>query len=527
MLLGYRGVAKTTILVAWAVHEQRLQVEDYGHSDLHTLFGSAGKQLADTITRFAKRLITEVPFYQCLMPSGDQLSSGVQFDVGPKAPSKDPSFKSAGIFGATTGTRAQRLYLDDVEEPGTAGTVGMRDKLRSRVMGISDLLPPEGGQLVVAGTPHVEDTIYNWLRSRGEWDVRIYPARYPDEERAEILGDTLAPILRQDLADDPSLAGKPTDPGRFDEQALLVRESKSTRAHFARQYLLDTTLGDKEDHPIRLNDLIVADIHPEVAPARMIWGTANKIEDIPIWGLTGDRFNGPVEVATKPEMLEYTGKIMAVDPSGRGKDETSWCVSMILNATIFVPDFGGYLSGFEDKTLRSIAESAAQWGVNAIVVETNFGDGMFEQLLKPHLRAIGYPCQVISKRSFGKKEERICDTLEPLITQHRMVIDTNALRRDAAAREGMGEEAAMQYRLAYQLSRITRKRGSLLHDDRIEVLSIAAGHWVEHMAQDAASMMEDEESRAMDDLVRNWRPEGGQPRKQPTWTDNYIPNNMR
>ena len=39
--------------------------------------------------------------------------------------------------------------------------------------------------------------------------------------------------------------------------------------------------------------------------------------------------------------------------------------------------------------------------------------------------------------------------------------------------------------LMYQLSRITRERGSLLKDDRLDALAIAVAYWIEQMAADA------------------------------------------
>jgi hypothetical protein len=36
----------------------------------------------------------------------------------------------------------------------------------------------------------------------------------------------------------------------------------------------------------------------------------------------------------------------------------------------------------------------------------------------------------------------------------------------------------------YQLSRITKDKGSLIHDDRLDALSIAVNYWVEQMNQD-------------------------------------------
>ena len=42
----------------------------------------------------------------------------------------------------------------------------------------------------------------------------------------------------------------------------------------------------------------------------------------------------------------------------------------------------------------------------------------------------------------------------------------------------------------YQVSRLTRDKGALRHDDRIDALSMACGYWVEHMAQSVDEAVE-------------------------------------
>lgn len=523
LVMAYRGLGKTYLATAWAVHCHRLRAEETGYSDLHTLMISAGKDFADIVAGFAMRLIKEIPFYQCLLPGPDQLTSTVKFDVGPKRPAKDPSFKSAGIFGQTVGSRSNRIILDDLEVPNTAGTVGMREKLRGRVEGIQDLLPTDGGDILVLGTPHFEDSMYSWLADTGGYEVRIYPAQYPSPERAAAMGPSLAPIIREALEADPSLEGSPTDPMRFDEDELRRREASAGKSHYARQYNLDTTLSDAASHPLKLGELIVHDLDREVAPEKLVWGS-NPIDDIPVWGLRGDRLNRSILTHDAPKMAPYTGTIMTIDPSGKGTDETAWCVSKILNATIFIPDFGGYLSGFSDATLRGLAESAKEWSVNEILVESNYGGGMFESLLMPHLRSIKHPVIITPYHNSTQKELRICDTLEPLFNQHRIVVDSWALKRDAAPREGMDTEAAMNYRLAYQISRITRERGCLKHDDRLDALATACGHWMTSMATNVDEVLQRQYDEEMDEILRDW------PNDTPTsrnWLDGYLPNNMR
>jgi hypothetical protein len=51
----------------------------------------------------------------------------------------------------------------------------------------------------------------------------------------------------------------------------------------------------------------------------------------------------------------------------------------------------------------------------------------------------------------------------------------------------------------YQMSRVTRQRRALAHDDRLDVLAIAVNYWTEQMAQDADRAMK---TRADDQLRR-------------------------
>jgi hypothetical protein len=55
----------------------------------------------------------------------------------------------------------------------------------------------------------------------------------------------------------------------------------------------------------------------------------------------------------------------------------------------------------------------------------------------------------------------------------------------------------------YQLSRITRDRGALTHDDRLDALAIAVAYWAEHMAQDANRRIDDrKEDLLKDELTK-------------------------
>jgi hypothetical protein len=113
---------------------------------------------------------------------------------------------------------------------------------------------------------------------------------------------------------------------------------------------------------------------------------------------------------------------------------------------------------------------------------------MFSELLKPYLLK-QYPCTVEEIRHNIQKERRIVDTLEPVMNQHRLVIDTGVIRNDYESTKQYASEKSLQYSLMWQMSRITRTKGALAYDDRLDVLSMAVGFWVEQMAQDVNRKM--------------------------------------
>ena len=76
-------------------------------------------------------------------------------------------------------------------------------------------------------------------------------------------------------------------------------------------------------------------------------------------------------------MIPYSGSVLSIDPSGRGKDETGYAVVKMLNGQLYVPDAGGIKGGYDEKTLKQLVAIAKDNKVNKVVIESNFGDGMF------------------------------------------------------------------------------------------------------------------------------------------------------
>lgn len=488
---AFRGVGKSWITSAFVVHQLLLDPTK------NILVVSASKQRADDFSTFTLRLITDMPLLRHLIPTENQRNSKVAFDVGPAPASHAPSVVSKGITSQITGARADLIIADDVESMNNSQTQTMRDKLSEAIKEFDAVLKPDGAILFL-GTPQTEGSIYAALPERG-FKTRIWPARYPKATQLKRYGDQLAPTIYAKVEEDEELVGQPTDPKRFDADDLMEREASYGRTGFALQFMLDPSLNDIDRYPLKLADLVVMSLNPREGPQKPVWAASadNVIQDLPNVGMPGDRFYGPVSLGGE-SWAPYTGSVMAIDPSGRGADETSYAVVKMLNGFLFVTDAGGLPGGYSEDTLKRLAMVAKEQEVNLIRIESNFGDGMFTQLLKPVLAKIHrVTCEEV--RHSVQKERRICDTLEPVMNSHKLVIDRKVIEKDYDSTRHLPPEKALRYQLMYQMSRVTRHKGALAHDDRLDVLAMGVAYWAEQMAQDA----DDQIARRKEEALRD------------------------
>lgn len=493
---GFRGMGKSWITVAYVLW--RL----YLNPQLKILVVSASKPAADNFSTFCFQLLNSMPLLEPLAPRADQRNSKQQFDVGLATESKDPSIRSLGITSQLTGSRADLIIADDVESANNSLTQGARDKLAEAIKEFDAILKP-GGEIRYLGTPQTEMSIYNALGARG-YSLRIWPSRYPCDAWLKRNGESLAPFIAEKIATDKTLVGQPTDPRRFSDMELQEREASYGRSGFALQFMLDTTLTDQLRYPLKLSDLVVMDVNPEVAPEKVVWASNPTLahgDDVPNVGFNGDRYYRPMSVVG--DWLPYQGCVMALDPSGRGSDELGYCVAKMLNGYIYVTAFGGLTGGYTPENLETLAKLAKKHNVNHVVIEANFGDGMFTELFKPVLSR-HHQCAIEEVKHSTQKERRIIDTLEPVMNSHRLVVDTAALRADYYSAQQAATEKAHEYMLGYQLSRITKDKGSLSHDDRLDALAIAVSYWISCVAQDATKKAAEYHREKLEEELRRF-----------------------
>jgi hypothetical protein len=500
---AFRGVGKSWITSAFVCHQLLLNPQE------NILVVSASKTRADDFSTFTLRLIHEMPILAHLKPRDGQRMSKISFDVAPAKASHAPSVKSLGITGQLTGSRAGIIIADDVESANNSQTQMMRDKLAETIKEFEAVLKP-GGRIIFLGTPQTEMSIYNLLDERG-YKTRIWPARYPDDRLKTAMGYKLAPCIA-DVYDKENF---PTDPERFDGDDLLEREASYGKSGFALQFMLDVSLSDADKYPLKLNDFMVMSGPSSwtEAPVSVQWASGKEqidaVKQLPNLGLKADYWAAPMSVSS--ETAKWDGSVMSIDPAGRGKDETAYAVVKMLKGQLYLTAAGGLKNGYSEESLQELSKIAKEQQVNKIVVESNFGDGMFTQLLKPVLTRV-HPVSIEEVRHHVSKEKRMIDTLEPILNQHRLVVDDKVILQDYQA------ETDLKYKLFYQLTRLTRDKGSLIHDDRLDALSMAVGYWVETLDRDIQQAVEDHKDELLKiELDKFMEASIGRPQKRDNW----------
>ncbi len=490
IVMAFRGVGKSWICSAYVVHQLLLDPSK------NILVVSASKTRSDDFSTFTLRLINDMPILAHLKPRDGQRFSKISFDVGLAPASHAPSVKSLGITSQLTGSRADIIVADDVEVANNSATQGMRDKLSDQVKEFDAIVKPlDTSRILFLGTPQCEDSIYNKLRERG-YNARIWPSEYVGTDKNQTVYDgAIAPFIDDTTTD--TNVGRSTEPLRFTDVDLQERKLSYGRSGYALQFLLNPRLSDADRYPLKINDLIIHDLDNEVANEKYVWASdpGLVIGELPNVGFNGDRFYRPFKALG--EMVEYSGSVLAIDPSGRGRDETAYAVVKMLNGFLFVHACGGLKGGYGDGVLKELAMISARYKVNEVIIESNMGDGMFTELFKPVVNAV-HPVTINEVRHNIQKERRIIDTLEPVMNAHKLIIDRSVIKDDYQSALVYPIESQSRYMLIHQISRITADKGSLLQDDRLDALAIATNYWVQQMAANADLNMNDRKTELLD-----------------------------
>ena len=490
---AFRGVGKSWItgaFVLWTL---------FNNPEKKIMIISASKERADNMSIFLQKLIIETPWLSHLQPkSDDSRWSRISFDVN-CSPHQAPSVKSVGITGQLTGSRADLMILDDIEVPGNSMTELMREKLLQLCTEAESILTPkDDSRICYLGTPQTSFTVYSKLAERS-YKPFIWPARYP--RKVSQYEGLLAPQLVADI-DNGAEPWNVTDPDRFADEDLIEREAAMGRSNFLLQFMLDTSLSDSEKFPLKMADLVVTAVNPTTAPDSVIWCSdpRNVIKELPTVGLPGDYFYSPMQL--QGEWHPYQETICSVDPSGRGTDETAAAFISQRNGFLYLHQMCAYRDGYSDTTLLDILRHCKKYKVSKLVIETNFGDGIVAELFKKHLQQTKQAIDVEEVRANVRKEDRIIDALEPVMNQHRLVVDKDVIDWDYKSNKNEAPEKRLLYMLFYQMSRMCREKGAVKHDDRLDALAQGVKYFTDCMSISAQEAVNQRKREEWNDILR-------------------------
>ena len=489
---AFRGVGKSWItgaFVLWTL---------FNNPEKKIMIISASKERADNMSIFLQKLIIETPWLVHLRPKSDDARwSRISFDVN-CSPHQAPSVKSVGITGQLTGSRADLMILDDIEVPGNSMTEMMREKLLQLCTEAESILTPkQDSRIMYLGTPQTTFTIYRKLAERN-YRPFVWPARVP--RKLSNYEGLIAPQLQEDI-DSGAEAWDVTDADRFTHEDLLEREAAMGRSNFMLQFMLDTSLSDAEKFPLKFADLIITSVNPTQAPDSVVWCSdpRNVLKDLPTVGLPGDYFYSPMQL--QGEWGPYTETICSIDPSGRGTDETAATYISQRNGFLYVHEMRSYRDGYSDNTLLDILRGCKKYNVTNLVIETNFGDGIVSELFRKHLQQTKQNIGIEEVRANVRKEERIIDALEPIMNQHRLIIDRGVVEWDYNSNKDDAPEKRLLYMLFYQMSRMCREKFAIRHDDRLDSLAQGVKYFTDAMGISAQETVKQRKMEEWNDML--------------------------
>lgn len=508
MIQAQRSQAKSTIVAMFAVWQL---IHDCKH---RILIISAGSEVAAEIANWVIQIIMNWDILECLRPDrqhGDRASSKA-FDINwqLKGAEKSPSIACIGITANMQGRRADLLIPDDIESSKNGTTETQRQALEHLSKDFTSIC--QKGRIMYLGTPQTVDSIYNNLPARG-YVIRVWTGRVPTNDEAKHYGETLAPYIVK-MMDDPKnqigggvdgTRGVPTDPVLLGEEALTSKELDQGSAYFNLQHMLNTELSDELRHPLKAKNLVMMSFGLDKAPGEITWLPSpdkliphnNKFTSKP-------QFYRPFQ--TSDQLYAYEGKHMYVDTAGGGKggtaggDETVAAVTYFLHGYIFLAEIVRLAGGYSPENYVILSNLAMKHGVNKIDVEKNFGYGAFAAAWRPILHKTyteqghNHAPAIEDVWESGQKELRIIDCLEPIMARHRLIVHEDIIDYDYEASSRYPIDQRESYKLFHQMAKISREKGSLIHDDSLDAVAGSCRYWVEMLAVDETKRMASKET---------------------------------
>ncbi len=517
MVQAQRSQAKSTIIAIFAVwkliHNCRYRV----------LIVSAGSDVALEIANWIIQIIMTWDRLEVLRPdkkTGDR-SSTKAFDINwmLKGAEKSPSVACIGITANMQGRRADLLVPDDIESSKNGLTETQRLALENLSRDFTSIC--QKGRIVYMGTPQTVDSIYKNLGKRG-YTTRIWTGRYPTVKELPQYGDMLAPFIRERIKEFPQIQtgggvdgkrGWAVDPVILNEVSLQAKELDQGPEYFQLQHMLDTTLTDENRHPLKPRDLIIMDVARDQGPGSVTWmpGARNKIaEEVTRNYACSPELYAPFVISE--QFFNWEFKYIHIDPAGGGENADEVCVvaGYALHGYVHIPEVLALQGGHTEENLQSICDFIVRHTPQEVGSEQNMGHGAFAAMLRPMLVAtyekygLKNPPQILDVWESQQKELRIIATLSPIMARHRIVIDPKVIEYDYQSTKQYSVEKRDTYKLIHQFARLSKERGAILHDDRIDTLHAVVRRLIAFMAVDEATEIDNKTTSENTKWMEKW-----------------------
>ena len=116
---------------------------------------------------------------------------------------------------------------------------------------------------------------------------------------------------------------------------------------------------------------------------------------------------------------------------------------------------------------------------------------MVSELFKKHIQQTQQHIDIEEIRANVRKEDRIIDALEPILNQHRLVVDRGVIDWDYRSNKDSPPEERLLYMLFYQMSRMCRQKGAVRHDDRLDCLAQGVKYFIDALHISALEQIKD------------------------------------
>ena len=126
---------------------------------------------------------------------------------------------------------------------------------------------------------------------------------------------------------------------------------------------------------------------------------------------------------------------------------------------------------------------------------------MVSELFKKHIQQTQQHIDIEEVRANVRKEDRIIDALEPVLNQHRLVVDRSVIDWDYRSNKDSAPESRLLYMLFYQMSRMCREKGAVKHDDRLDTLAQGVKYFTDALSISAHDAIKLKKKRRMGEYI--------------------------